>query len=128
MTNQIQFHKIFSIYIYSNSNTVSCDCPIYTYKQLRTKLTMLTEITMLKPVMFKMLENHYTGKKAIPCTILDSLSYPFFKIKCHFATRFHPFAAKSLLYFIHQRLVKKELPKDSSISRTFHAEYSLFKC
>ena len=31
---------------------------------------------MLKPVMFKMLEIHYKGEKAIFCIIPDSLSTP----------------------------------------------------
>ena len=51
---------------------------------------------MLKPMIFKMLENSYTGQN--PCKIPDSLTNPFFSTRCHFATRIHPFDAKYILF------------------------------
>ena len=48
----------FPISIDSNSNTVSQDVLICIYKNLHKTLILLTEITMLKPLVFKKLENN----------------------------------------------------------------------
>ena len=66
-----------------------------------------------------MLENNYTGNEAIACTILDSFSNPFFSSRCHFVTRNSSICCKHYLHFIQQRIVKKELPKDSSMQNCF---------
>ena len=44
----------------TKSNTVSLEFAIFIYQQLLTTLLLLTEIAMLKPLAYKMLENHYT--------------------------------------------------------------------
>ena len=62
MTNQMQFHQIFP-YLSTAIQIVSQNFPIRIYKQLHTTLILLTEITMLKHVVYKMLKTHYTGKR-----------------------------------------------------------------
>ena len=84
-------------------------------------LILLTEIAILKPAMFNMLENHYTGGKAIPCTIPDSLSNPIFSapgviLQLEFIHLLQNdiYEYMHYLHFMQQRQVNKELSKDSS--------------
>ena len=69
--NQIKVHMISHIYLQQFEYSLKRVSHIYSiYKQLHTTVIRLTGIAMFKHVMFKMLENHYTGENS------DSLHNP----------------------------------------------------
>ena len=95
---------------------------------------------MLKHVMIQMLENHYTGEKAISRTIPDSLRYPFFStsiiLQLKFIHLLQKYLYKHYLHFIQHGLVDLRYKicetgpqSKTQVSRTFlYAENCLFKC
>ena len=62
MTNQIPFTRFSHIYL-QQFNTVLQDFPICIYKQLHITLILLTEITIIKPVVLRCLKTITQGKR-----------------------------------------------------------------
>ena len=78
MTKPNTVSEYFPISIYSNANQFYKSFPCI-YKQLHITLILLTEITIIKPVVLRCLKTITQGKGDFFCIFPDSLNYQFFE-------------------------------------------------